>query len=84
MDLIARNAPQLGAAIRRNRKKQKLTQSALATRMHARQATISSLEKGERGTQLSTIMDALAALDLEIVIRPRSTASIEDLLQDVF
>ena len=80
MDLIARNTKQLGAAIRRNRKKQTLTQSALAERMHTRQATISTLEKGEAA--LSTFIDALTALNLEMVIRPRSKASIQDFLED--
>ena len=80
MNLIVRNTSQLGAAIRRNRKKQGLTQSALAERMHTRQATISTLEKGEAA--LSTFIDALTALNLEMVIRPRSKASIQDFLED--
>ena len=80
MNLIARNAKQLGAAIRRNRKKQGLTQSALADRMHSRQATISTLEKGEAA--LSTLIDALTALNLEVVVRPRSKASLQDFLED--
>jgi HTH-type transcriptional regulator / antitoxin HipB len=80
MNLIVRNTKQLGAAIRRNRKKQGLTQSALAERMNTRQATISTLEKGEAA--LSTFIDALTALNLEMVIRPRSKASIQDFLED--
>jgi HTH-type transcriptional regulator / antitoxin HipB len=59
-----------------------MTQGALGQKMDARQATISKLEAGEPGTQLQTLMDALTALDLELVIRPRSTVStgeIEDL-----
>lgn len=84
MDLIVRNPQQFGAAIRRNRKKLNLTQGALAARMHSRQATISTMESGEPGTQLGTLMDALAALDLEIVIRPRTTKALEELLQESF
>ena len=80
MDIIARNAKQLAAAIRRNRKRQGLTQSALAERMHTRQATISTLEKGEAA--LGTFIDALTALNLEMVIRPRSKASLQDFLED--
>jgi HTH-type transcriptional regulator/antitoxin HipB len=59
-----------------------MTQGALGQKMDARQATISKLEAGEPGTQLQTLMDALTALDLELVIRPRTTVStgeIEDL-----
>jgi HTH-type transcriptional regulator/antitoxin HipB len=50
--------------------------------MHARQATVSKLEAGGPATQLRTLIDALAALDLELVIRPRTKSSakgIEDL-----
>lgn len=73
----------MGAAIRRNRKKRNLTQSALAKLMGSRQATISTLEKGEPAT-IGTLIDALTALDLEIVIRPRSTKSLEDILEESF
>lgn len=79
MSTIARNAKQLGAAIRRFRRQRPLTQTELAERARARQATISKLESGEPATELQTLMDALAALDLELVVRPRSKASIADI-----
>jgi HTH-type transcriptional regulator/antitoxin HipB len=81
MDIIARTARQLGAAIRRNRRQQGLTQSALAARMNTRQATISTLESGEAA--LGTVIDAIAALNLEIVIRERSQASLNEFLEDM-
>ena len=80
MTILARNGRQLGAAIRRYRRRQGLTQSALAERMRTRQATISTLEKGEAA--LGTVVDALAALNLELVVRPRSQASLQDFLED--
>jgi HTH-type transcriptional regulator/antitoxin HipB len=83
MELIARDGRQLGAAIRRNRKKRNLTQGELAKLMQSRQATVSTLERGEPAT-VGTLLDALAALDLEIVIRRRSTKSLSDILQDAF
>lgn len=83
MDTIARSAPQLGAAIRRIRRQKKLTQDALGQLMHARQATVSKLEAGEPATQLRVLIDALAALDLELVIRPRTKASAAD-IEDLF
>jgi HTH-type transcriptional regulator/antitoxin HipB len=82
MDTIARTPKQLGAGIRRYRRQKNLTQDSLGDRMHARQATVSKLESGEPATQLRILMDALTALDLELVIRPRtkvSTQEIEDL-----
>jgi len=47
--------------------------------MHVRQATVSKLETGEPATQLRILMDALAALDLELVIRPRSASPDSDI-----
>ena len=79
MDTIARTPKQLGTGIRRNRRQKDLTQEALGELMHARQATVSKLEAGEPATQLRTLMDALTALDLELVIRPRTKISVEDI-----
>jgi HTH-type transcriptional regulator/antitoxin HipB len=78
---IARTEKQLGAIMRRIRKQSGLTQGSLGERIHLRQGTISRLEAGEPAVQLHTVMEALSALGLEIVIRPRSesAAGIEDL-----
>lgn len=77
MDTIARTPKQIGSAIRRFRRQKGLTQQQLGELMHARQATVSKLETGEPRTQLRILLDALAALDLELVIRPRTSASAE-------
>ena len=77
--IIARDVRQAGAALRRLRRKRGLTQTELGARMNVRQATISKLEAGEPATQLRILMDALAALDLELVIRPRSSGPDDDL-----
>lgn len=82
MDSIIRTEKQLGASLRRARRKAGLTQDKMGKRTQLRQATISKLEDGTPGTQLSTLMAVLAALDLELVLRPRSNVgheSIEDL-----
>jgi len=83
MDTIARTTRQLGAAIRRARRQKGLTQRGLGDLMHARQATVSKVESGEAGTQLGVLIDALAALDLELVVRMRSKAS-ADQIEDLF
>lgn len=83
MDTIARTTKQLGAAIRRARRQKGLTQRRLGDLMHARQATVSKVESGEAGTQLGVLIDALAALDLELVVRMRSQAS-ADQIEDLF
>ena len=81
MEQIARTSKQIGAAIRRRRRKAGLSQSELGAKTNLRQATISALESGEPGTQLRTLIDVMAALDLEMVIRERSKTGedIEDL-----
>jgi len=82
MEQLGRTARQLGAIVRRQRRRRGLSQGELGSKIQFRQATISSLEAGESRTQLRTLLDVLAALDLEIVVRPRtkgSTAEIESL-----
>jgi HTH-type transcriptional regulator/antitoxin HipB len=82
MDLIARTPQQLGALIRRRRKQAGLSQQALGATTALRQATISRLEAGEPATRLQTLFAALTALELELVVRPRtkgSAASMEDI-----
>jgi HTH-type transcriptional regulator / antitoxin HipB len=79
MDTIARTTKQLGAGIRRYRRQKNLSQGSLGDLMHARQATVSKLESGEPATQLRILIDALAALNLELVIRPRTKVSTQEI-----
>ena len=79
MTTIVRTPKQAGAAIRRIRRQQSLTQTDLGDKMHARQATVSKLESGEPATQLRILMDALTALDLELVVRARSSGDTHDI-----
>lgn len=74
MQQIARTPKQLGDAIRRRRRKLGVIQTRLGEQTGLRQATISAVEGGAPGTQLGTVCDILAALDLELVIRPRTKA----------
>lgn len=79
---IARTEKQLGAILRRARKKAGRTQGAVGEQIHLRQGTLSRLEAGEPAVQLHTLMEALSALNLELLVRPRSqgrAADIEDL-----
>jgi HTH-type transcriptional regulator/antitoxin HipB len=83
MDQIARTGTQIGAALRRRRKQLGLSQAALGARINSRQATISSLESGDPGTKLATLLEALSALNLELVIRVRSKGSVTQ-IEDIF
>lgn len=79
---IARTSNELGIALRRRRRSLKLSQAELGSRAGMRQATVSSAEAGEAGVKLTTIVDLLAALGLELVVRPRepsTSKSIEDI-----
>lgn len=79
MSTIVRTANQLGSTLRRYRRQKNLTQGSLGELMRARQATVSKLESGGRGTQLGVLIDALTALNLELVVRPRTKASAQDI-----
>ena len=79
----ARTAKQIGAIIRRTRRNAGLTQAELGKRIGLRQATVSKLEAGEPATRLSTLLDSLTALGLEIIIDKRGRASHKD-LEDLF
>jgi HTH-type transcriptional regulator/antitoxin HipB len=80
---IARTEKQLGAILRRVRKQAGLSQSELGKNIHLRQGTVSRLEGGAPAIQLRTLMEALAALNLELVVRPRSQATAAD-IEDIF
>ncbi len=82
MDQASRTPVQLGAALRRQRKAHGLTQADLGGLINKRQATISSLESGG-GATLDTLLAVLAALDLELVVRPRVKGAAID-LGDIF
>jgi len=79
MQNTARSATQIGAILRRARRARHLSQTKLGEKIGLRQATISKLEKGEPATQLSTLLDVLTALNLELAITERERASKEDL-----
>ncbi|MEJ8559844.1 helix-turn-helix domain-containing protein [Yoonia sp. GPGPB17] len=83
MDNIARTQKQLGSIVRRYRKHKGMSQGTLGSKSSLRQATISSIENGESDASLTTMMDILAALDLELVVRPRSKGS-DTKIEDIF
>lgn len=71
MTNAARTPKQLGAELRRYRKKRGLTQTSLSRLVDKRQATISTLESAGSGT-LETLFAVLSALGIELALRPRS------------
>lgn len=67
-EMMARDPRQVGLALRRARRAQKLTQSDIANKAGVTQATVSLLESGTGGVKLKTVTDVMAALGLEFVI----------------
>jgi HTH-type transcriptional regulator/antitoxin HipB len=81
-DQIARTPKQIGDALRRRRRALGMHQKDLAGKAGLRQATISGVEAGGAGT-LRTLFDVLTALDMEVVIRPRTKVT-SDKIEDLF
>lgn len=78
METIARTPLQLGNSIRERRRKLKLSQEALAAKVGVRQKTVSDIEIVGAG-RIDTLLRALSALDLELVIRLRTKGSAHDI-----
>jgi HTH-type transcriptional regulator/antitoxin HipB len=78
METIARTPVQLGNYLRRRRRQLGLTQEQLAAKISVQQRTISQLETSTTA-RMTTVLSALAALDLEMVIRPRTKSSAQDI-----
>ena len=78
MDQVARTAKQLANLLRQRRTERGLTQAELASRIALRQSTVSGLETSAN-VRTATLLSALAALDLEMVIRPRTKTSAKDI-----
>jgi len=78
IDRIARTPLQLGNYIRERRRELGFTQENLAAKIGVRQRTVSDIETSA-AVRLDTVLRALAALDLELVIRPRTKGSPQDI-----
>lgn len=68
-----RSPQALGRAIRAARREAGMTQVELAARALAKRQTVIGLEAGHETRAVTAIFDALAALGLELVVRPRSS-----------
>lgn len=70
-EMVARSPEGLGRAIRVARQSQGLTQSELAERARTNRFSIAQAENGEATKAVDVLFEALAALELELVVRPR-------------
>jgi HTH-type transcriptional regulator/antitoxin HipB len=69
------NQKSLGIILRSTRKNKGLTQAETGRVVGADQTTISNIERGESNLHIDTLFRILAALDMEMIVRPRERAS---------
>lgn len=62
---------QIRDAIRQQMVKRKITAAELARRLNVKHQSVTPLLNGERGKIPQSLIDALEALDLELVVQPK-------------
>lgn len=75
MDYSIHTASQLGVALKSRRKVSGLTQAKAAQKVGLLPKTISALESHPETSSVESFLKLIAALDLELVLRPKETAS---------
>lgn len=75
MEYIIHTLSQLALAVRGHRKLSRLSQAKAAVRAGLLPKTISALENHPESSSLESFFKLLAALNLELVLRPRDAAS---------
>ena len=71
MDYLIKTPTQLGAVLKGYRRDQKITQADLGARVGLPQNAVSEIEASPDRTSLARVFKLLAALDLDLVVRPR-------------
>ncbi|MEG3790870.1 helix-turn-helix transcriptional regulator [Lysobacter sp. CCNWLW3] len=71
MDYIVRTVGQLEPLLKGFRKAKKYSQSTLANRLGISQQALSALEREPESASFSRLLQVLAALDVEILLRER-------------
>jgi len=65
----------LGLILRDARKRQGLSQTEAGKRVGIDQPTLSKIERGESNARIDTLFRLLAALQLELLVRPHEATS---------
>ena len=71
-DFTIKNPKQLGAVLRGYRTSKKMSQQGVGMKAALPQPIVSKIESNSGRIALSRLLKVLAALDLELVIRPKS------------
>jgi HTH-type transcriptional regulator/antitoxin HipB len=74
-DYAIKTPQQLGSVLQGYRKHRGLTQNDVGAKVGMTQKAVSKLELGPGRTGLNLIFKVLAALDLELVVRPRGAST---------
>ncbi len=77
MDQIVFSPTSLGSVLKHQRKTKKLSQYETGRPFKIDQTTVSDIEQGAPGTRLETLFRLLAALELEMVIRPKKNTDMK-------
>jgi HTH-type transcriptional regulator/antitoxin HipB len=72
-DYSIKTPQQLGAVLEGYRRDRRLTQTAVGAKVGLAQSVVSLLEKSPQRAGMARVFKLLAALDLELVVRPRGT-----------
>lgn len=75
MDYPLKTPTQLGAVLKGFRRDRKLTQANLGAKVGLPQNAVSEIESAPDRSSLSRVFKLLAALDLDLVVRPRQPTS---------
>ncbi len=67
------SAQSLGAIIKDERKKIHISQDILGKMVGLDKATVSYIENGKTGVRLSTILQLMSALNIDLVAQPKKT-----------
>jgi len=75
MEYFIHTASQLGMALKSRRKVSGLTQAKAAQKVGLLPKTVSALECHPEASSVESLLKLIAALDLELVLRPKEKAS---------
>ena len=68
----------LGLVLRKYRREQGLTQTQVGKKFNIRQASISKIESGTAGVHIDTLFRLMSALNLEMHMKCRNSASLDE------
>ncbi len=75
MDYPIKTPSQLGSVVRGFRRDRKLTQQAVGAKVGLAQNAVSEIESDPAQTSVARVFKLLAALDLDLVLRPREPSN---------